>query len=394
MFVYLIRRCGKDVNVNGVWRKRISMGRLTPAVWLVVGVLFQSQACEIPVFRYALERWPTVPSRVSIFSSGSLLPGQRVVADAIAQSNRVELELCDVAVAPKDGDAAEGGIWSRLTEKPALPAVALSCWGGKPFVAESVFLRPLSRETADCLSQIPLHREMARRLMTGDSAVWVLLTSPDAAKNKAVRKMLDDALRDCNAALKLPHEQDPNDAKYDTPVSPNVELKLRFTVLEVPGTGFEADLIRSALRSISTNAENNAEPVAIPVFGRGLALDAFSGPTLDPQVIRTVCEFLCGACSCSVKEMRPGVSLFMPVDWDAEVTQTPLVEALPPLTVPGATGNLDSAKAPPLAPAVLPDVAQAQRMSVARSLWALLGIGLLMLVAGTLKVLSGRKGDS
>ena len=323
-----------------------ALAQRTGAVrWLSVLLLALAghvAACEIPVFRYALEHWQVKPCRIIVFHQGELAPAHRQLGDVLGQSNLFSVETCDLALPPKAPGAPSADqldIWGKQPLRPPLPALTLCCWGGKDFVPEAVWTRSLAPSTVDALTrQMPLHRELARRLLAGDSAVWVLLSSPDAAKNAAARKMLGETLAEMERTLKLPHEVDPNDATYNQPLSPNVALKLHFSVLEIPGRGLESDLIRCAVRTVTTNAVTTTEPVVIPVFGRGLALDAFSGPVLDRAAVRSVCEFLCGSCSCMVKEMRPGVSLFIPADWDAGVAPSSAApEPLPPLLVPGAT---------------------------------------------------------
>jgi hypothetical protein len=38
---------------------------------------------------------------------------------------------------------------------------------------------------------------------------------------------------------------------------------------------------------------------------------------LEPQVIEQAAKFLCGACSCLVKEQNPGFDLLLTSDWDS-----------------------------------------------------------------------------
>lgn len=353
-------------------------------------------ACAVPVFRYALEHWPAAPCRVAVYRQGAFTPGQQSLVAALGQSNRIDVETCDLEAPTNALSGAAGELremWNRMPRRPALPAVALDCWGGRDFEPEAVWVRTLDRAAVDGLAKLPVHSEVARRLLSGDSAVWILLDSPDAVRNAAARKMLAATLHDMEQEMKLPGELDPNDPTYDMSINTNIALKLSFPMLEVPGIGLEADLIRSALRSITTNAVTTAEPVAIPVFGRGLAMDALSGPTLDAEVVRSVCGFLGSSCSCSVKEMRLGVNLFIPIDWDAVVSQsTPLAEVLPPLEVPGAGAAVGAQAAAaggrnPAAPSGAP-----VRAGLSHALLALLGVGLLAILAGTLTVLGGRKG--
>jgi hypothetical protein len=354
----------------------------------------RAQACAIPVFRYALEHWPAMPCRISVFHRGALNAGQQQVVEALGQSNLCYVEACDLA-APTNSPAApqadQSEIWDKIRNKPEVPAVVLSSWGGREFVPEAVWAQPLSRATSDLLARgLPMHREIARRLLAGDSAVWVLLTCGDAKRDAAARKMLTATLKEMEEAIKLPHELDPNDSSYEEAMNTNIALRVRFTLLEVPGQSVEATMMRQALRSITTNAVTTTDPVAIPVFGRGLALDAVSGAVLEPEVVQSACMFLCSACSCSVKEMRLGVSLFIPFDWDAVVTRgEPAGEALPPLTVPGAAAASagGGAKSQPQA------AASGDGFGFSRGVWSVMGVVVLVVVIGTLWLLGGKKGD-
>jgi hypothetical protein len=77
--------------------------------------------------------------------------------------------------------------------------------------------------------------------------------------------------------------------------------------------------------------------MAFPIFGRGRALYALVGNGVAPQLVGEACQFLTGACQCTVKAENPGVDLLMQVDWDNLVQPTEAIDAsLPPLA--GFTG--------------------------------------------------------
>lgn len=378
---------------QGVSRRTGMTGFLAAILLACLGWAWEAQACAIPVFRYALEHWPAQPCRIIVYHQGVFSPEQRAMVDALGQSNLCSVETCDVAAPSNMADSSLDDpmkIWRSLPHQPALPTVTLSCWGGRKNEPQAVLSRPFNRETVDALTtKTPFHREVARRLLTGDSVVWVVLTAPDAARNDAARRMLTTTLHKMEQELTLPNKRDPNDTTFDIAMNTSIPLRMRFTVLEVPGRGLDADLFRSALRSITTNAVTMTEPVVIPVFGRGLALDAFYGPALDAETVQSTCEFLCGDCSCNVKDMQLGVSLFMPINWDAVVDQSQTVEeALPPLIVPGAVDAVTPGKEK----TVKGDSKANTNVRLFRSLWALLGIGVLAVIVGTLKAMGGRKG--
>jgi hypothetical protein len=94
------------------------------------------------------------------------------------------------------------------------------------------------------------------------------------------------------------------------------------------------------------------EPIAIPVFGRGRTSFALVGAGIHEGTIGDSCRFVCGDCSCQVKEQNPGRDLLMAVDWDGRVTGSAMPEPeLPALTGIGALagdgprGSPEAAKA-------------------------------------------------
>ena len=52
------------------------------------------------------------------------------------------------------------------------------------------------------------------------------------------------------------------------------------------------------------------------IFGRGRALDALIGKGINADTIAEAAKFLCGACSCQVKRLNPGVDLLIAANWD------------------------------------------------------------------------------
>jgi hypothetical protein len=76
------------------------------------------------------------------------------------------------------------------------------------------------------------------------------------------------------------------------------------------------------------------DPIAIPIYGRGRAHFGLVGGGINPQMVEETGQFLCGACSCQVKDENPGVDIVMAVDWAHQVHGT----AMPPIVLPELTG--------------------------------------------------------
>src|SRR5262249_1352056 len=61
------------------------------------------------------------------------------------------------------------------------------------------------------------------------------------------------------------------------------------------------------------------QPLALPVFGRGRAMQPLVGGGINPEMITEYCSYLVGPCTCQVKKQNPGVDLLFVVDWDARI---------------------------------------------------------------------------
>ncbi|HEY7425207.1 MAG TPA: hypothetical protein VH682_13330, partial [Gemmataceae bacterium] len=72
------------------------------------------------------------------------------------------------------------------------------------------------------------------------------------------------------------------------------------------------------------------EPMVFPVFGRGRALEGLIGKGINADTIENAAQFLCGACSCLIKRLNPGVDLLIAADWDAVIEDRDAVQPTMP----------------------------------------------------------------
>jgi hypothetical protein len=84
----------------------------------------------------------------------------------------------------------------------------------------------------------------------------------------------------------------------------------------------EKFLLNCLLKSEPDLSEYGQEPIAFPVFGRGIVLYAIIGKGITPEVISAATSFIVGPCSCQVKEQNPGFDLLLNFDWEAAVGDT------------------------------------------------------------------------
>lgn len=312
--------------------------------------------CNIPVFRYALERWPAAPYDVVAFHRGPLTDEQSSALNVLRQAGaNLELDRVDVAepLPPKR---------QRLLEKLKVPPPCLvAVYPGTESIAWS---GPLSADAARVLTDSPARREVSKKLLDGDSGVWLLLDSGDAAKDAAAVDTLEKELRGLEKSLKLPHH-----AADDPPLLSDVPVRVAFSIVRVQ----RSDPAEAAFVSTLMNSDTGLNgPVVFPIFGRGRALWAMAGAGLNAQYIKEAGTFLTGACSCEAKEFNPGVDLLFAADWEAG-----LAAALPRERVPE--------------PVLKPRPAEAEPEAAPPSTGSSAFLWGALLVAGLFVALTGRK---
>jgi hypothetical protein len=175
----------------------------------------------------------------------------------------------------------------------------------------------------------PVREQLCQRLLTGDAVVWLVIKGKDAEKNRELHELLDQEFARLGKALSLPDGiGEPGSELYA-----DVPLYLKFTYLELdpqqPKEKYFARFLMSLLQPATEGADLSArnskvladlsEPLLVPVFGRGRALEVIPASQVDQGLIEDLTVFLCGPCSCQVKESNPGFDLLLAVDWEKDL---------------------------------------------------------------------------
>jgi hypothetical protein len=285
-----------------------------------------TQACSVPVFRYALEQWRPDSFEVVVFHRGPLSDAEKALA---------------AKVEPKNIDASyTANAWVRTVDLDASPDVALvELWEqqetktlpwmlvrspakfGKPL---NVVSQEFNEENVTSLLGSPLRKKITDGILKGDSVVWILLKSGDEAKDAAAEEIMRGELKRLQGELKLPEidEQDIEDGFLS--VNPD-ELKLRFSMITVARDDPQEQAFVQMLLTVEPDLRDPEfanEPMALPVFGRGRVLYALIGKGINAETIEDAGRFLTGACQCTVKAQNPGVDILTSVDWDRLVVPT------------------------------------------------------------------------
>jgi hypothetical protein len=285
-----------------------------------------AQACNVPVFRYALERWQPDPYRAVLFHRGPLTDQQQALLGQLEPAPGKS--PANLAVRLVDVDAMEEvdrALWTAQGDV-ATPWLALQ-YPQSLRNDKTVWSGSLSEGELAKLMSSPLRTELVKRLSDGQTAVWLLLECGNAEKNQAVAAQLDAQLVELAGKLKLPElTGEPQDNLLS-----DAPLGVSFSLLRVPRGEAEQALVQMLLGAEPDLAEWD-EPLVFPVFGRGRALLPLIGAGITADNIHESAAFLVGACSCEIKELNPGFDLLLTADWNVLLFK----ESPPPAAVPTA----------------------------------------------------------
>ncbi len=296
-----------------------------------------AQACSVPVFRYALERWQADPYEVFVFHHGKLTTTQQAQVDRLTRDGEagktfanVRIKTCDLDNNP-DPDLL--ALWKNqeTSQKTTTPWMAVHY----PVASRNptpVWQGPLTDARVTALLKSPMRKTIADRLIQGHTSVFVLLESGNqAADDKAATLMLA-RLAHLETSLKLPEISEEDIAQGLVLIDPE-DLKVKFSLLRLSRkNAAEAMFIEMLLSSEDDLREDTPQPMAFPIFGRGRALYALVGKGINNDTIDAAGADLTGPCTCTVKEQNPGIDMLMPVAWDQLVQRLPEADKpLPPL---------------------------------------------------------------
>ncbi|MEZ6126542.1 MAG: hypothetical protein R3C49_25755 [Planctomycetaceae bacterium] len=272
------------------------------------------QACNVPVFRYALERWQTDSSEVIVFHDGEFSQTQQEeVRELTAKSERAhgKFILADVSQTPDD---AVSSLWKDLqNSKAELPWVVIrsnvaeksvNCWRGT--LADSLKLPVLDS---------PVRRELSQRLLSGHSVVWLMLKGRDGAETDRLKTVLTAELNKLGTRIPIPD----GIGLPGSELFSDIPLLMKFSVIEIDPGDAQETFLTGLLQSFAPEAVQEGQALVVPVFGRGRALEVIPGRQLNEGLIEDLTVYLSGACSCQVKERNPGFDLITMTDWETEL---------------------------------------------------------------------------
>jgi hypothetical protein len=272
-----------------------------------------AHACDVPVFRYALERWHSDPFQLVVFHQGQIdgvleAELKKLEADPNPDSRKVTPNWQIVRIdTTKEVPKLWQAVWLPL-QKQSLPVAALCApeWrmGEKPLWSGA-----LTTEVLLELAHSPKREEIAKLLLAGKAVIWLVIESGKKVKDQALIDLLKTESETLINTIPVARNlvRDGINVLTDLPIEAN------FTIVSVRAD----DPQEQVLLRLLTNGGKITEPLVYPVFGRGRALAQFKGSTLNKGLLEETARFLCGACSCQVKAQNPGFDMLMQVRWES-----------------------------------------------------------------------------
>lgn len=289
-------------------------------------------ACKLPVFRYALERWPVDQYRLVALVND---PDSPAVKDALAilndlksqQTLNAKTEIVNLAQLTEEQwwqyEGLEGGPKNQLQVYfPASKQNERLGWTGE-----------LTAAAVQRWTDSPIRKALVSDLSDGVSAVWLLVEGENPENNQRVEEGLKNALDQANQTIVIPdgvirpdeaadYFRDNPGASMDDVLRCSVPLRVDFRLRRLDIDDPNEVALVAMLRALGVRGNR---PWLVPVFGRGRMLDAIPTDPLDANVILNACQYMVGECSCTVKAQNPGVDLLMEVDWKSKLGVESLV---------------------------------------------------------------------
>jgi hypothetical protein len=371
--------------------------RLVRALGSAAAVLWwlTAPACNVPVFRYALERWEADSYPIIVFHREPLTAEQQAQVETMEKAGRDHLANLAVTGIDLAREVPQPlrTLWNTL-ENPTSPWVVVR-YPRRTGIEPPAWTGPLNAESVRAVLESPARREIVLKLLRGDAIVWLLLEGGEKRRDEEAAQLVEVESRKLEQTLRLPEA-----SPLDPPMTSGLPLKIAFSMVRVARVDPAERMLVAMLLNWKTNRTTTTEPMLFPIFGRGRAVPPAIGDEIRAEAIRDMAEFLTGPCSCEVKEMNPGYDLLLAANWTSLPGYQEVMLPSPPLLV--GMSQFAAAATNPLAPPREPGVSLAASSAapaaaggdrLVRNVGIVLGIGVILLGVTTvvLKVRMGRR---
>lgn len=310
------------------------MNRIAPLFICIGGLLAVSVAfaCNVPVFRYALERWPADLYEVVVLHESDFDADQAaMVSELVAQSRKSDgtanFNLRSIPVKQIQDDLLRE-VWAEHGGDGEPVLVLLYPRNAQEVPDRLVTATALTKEAVTRLIDSPAREKLVNEVLSGESAVWIFLPSGDQEKDENALERLKLQVAKSEKELELPPQDEIEEDEFFRIENP-IELRLGFSIVELDRNDPAEQFLLAMLLGSEADLESLTEPMAFPVLGRGRVLYALVGKGIFPDTINSASRFMVGPCSCQVKEQNPGFDLLLSVAWDDKLGGSVISEPAP-----------------------------------------------------------------
>jgi hypothetical protein len=312
-----------------------------------------AEACQVPVFRYALERWRPDPYQLVIVHEGNLTGEEKSdliqLEESLVGSNgpvvNLRFETIDLA---KEKDQLERWRKMRMEINASVSMHLFYPFEGFEETVSPLWSGAFTKKNIEAVLDSPARRELVKRILAGNSAVWVFLESGNKEEDDKLFKELEKHARFAEKEIAIPKGVIQQSA-LDNPdlllgpedeeniLESSVPLKIAFSIYRLSPKDPEETVLRAMLLNLEDDLLDDKfdnKPMHFPVFGKGRVLPPLIGAGINKENALGDCSYLCGPCSCQVKNQNPGMDLLIKADWWTALEGSSVIaeKELPPLT--------------------------------------------------------------
>lgn len=298
-------------------------------------------ACNVPVFRYALERWPADLYEVVIVHEGPLSPSDAARLEVLLESNHKSPVSANFNVRAIDvadvKDELLKDLWTKRGKQDKPLMVSLYPRNAQEVPDRLVSSRSFTDDAIKHLVDSPVRQEVAKKLLGGDSAVWIFVPSGRPDQDELALRTLKRQVEVNEDELELPPQDEIEADEFFREETP-IELRLGFSIVTLDRNDPTEKFLMEMLLGSEPDLESLDQPMAFPVIGRGRVLYALVGKGIFRDTIAMASRFVVGPCSCQVKDQNPGFDLLLAVDWDEKlggsvISEPPIEKSAKPILI-------------------------------------------------------------
>ncbi len=288
---------------------------------LVMGLSLDASACNIPVFRYALERWQTDSYEIVVFYDELTPEQESFVAELEALSIENGGPANAIVIRSKTNGTSSATEFNSelrktLSQSPGfkMPFIVVRSQAGQGRAIQA-WQGTLDQAQKIGLLDSPVRKELVRRIQNGHSVVWLLLKSKDAQRSSEMTDLMKAQCDELATKIKLPE----GIGLPGSELHSEVPLLVKFSYLEIDRNDPREQFLVNLFSGVHSESTGNEGPLIVPVFGRGRALEVIPASDVNPSLMEDLTLFMSGACSCQVKERNPGFDLLVSTHWNREL---------------------------------------------------------------------------